>query len=125
MSSSDFCIGRLFRSVLSPDSLIRRSCFLVLSSDFCIWQLCRSVLSSDSLINRSCFLVLSSGFCIMRLCRPVLSKKLLYRYFIKIKNYSGQTYLTNLRAKFCPILYKNGRKGAELLKSLFCFSFSL
>jgi hypothetical protein len=84
MASSDFCIGQLCRFVLSSDSLIDRSCFLVLSSDFCIWRLCRSVLSSDSLINRSCFLVLSSDFCIVRLCRPVLSKKSLYRYFIKI-----------------------------------------
>ena len=40
--------------------LIVRSCFLVLSSDFCIGRLCRFVLSSDSLIVRSCFLVLSS-----------------------------------------------------------------
>ncbi len=48
--------------------------------------LARSVLSSDSLINRSCFLILCSDFCIVRLCRPVLSKKSLHRYFIKIKN---------------------------------------
>ncbi len=41
MSSSDFCIVRLCRFVLSSDSLINRSCFLVLSSDFCIWRLCR------------------------------------------------------------------------------------
>jgi hypothetical protein len=71
----------LYRFVLSSDSLIDRSCFLVLSSDFCIWRLCRSVLSSDSLINRSWFLVLSSDFCIVRLCRPVLSKTSLYRYW--------------------------------------------
>ena len=32
-------------------------------------------LSSDSLIIRSCFLVLSSDFCILRLYRPVLSNK--------------------------------------------------
>ncbi len=81
MPSSDFCIGRLYRFVLSSDSLIDWSCFLVLSSDFCNWRLCRSVLSSDSLINRSCFLVLKSDFCIVRLCRPVLSKKSLYRYW--------------------------------------------
>ncbi len=86
MSSFHFCISRLCQFVLSYDSLIDRSCFLVLSSDFCIWRLCQSVLSSDSLINRSCFLVLSSDFCIVRLCWPVLSKKSLYRYFIKIKN---------------------------------------
>jgi hypothetical protein len=72
--------------VLSSDSLIDRSCFLVFSSDFSIWQLCWSVLSPDSLINRSCFLVLSSDFFIVQLCQPVLSKKSLYRYFIKIKN---------------------------------------
>jgi len=80
-SSDTDSIFRLYRFVLSSDSLIDRSCFLVLSSDFCIWRLCRSVLSSDSLINRSCFLVLSSDFCIVRLCRPVLSKKSLYRYW--------------------------------------------
>ena len=75
MPSSDFWIGRLYRFVLSSDSLIVRSCFLVLSSDFCIGRLCRFVLSSDSLIVRSCFLVLSSDFCIVRLYRPVLSNK--------------------------------------------------
>ena len=100
MSSSEFCIGRLCRFVLSSDSLIDRSCFLVFSSDFCIWRLCRSVLSSDSLINRSCFLVLSSDFCIVRLCQPVLSKKSLYQYFIKIKNSSSRKNLTNLRPNF-------------------------
>jgi hypothetical protein len=60
MPSSDFWIGRLCRFVLSSDSLIVRSCFLVLSSDFWIGWLCRFDLSSDSLIVRSCFLVLSS-----------------------------------------------------------------
>ena len=60
--SSDFWIGRLCRFVLSSDSLIVRSCFLVLSSDFWIGRLCRFDLSSDSLIVRSCFLVLSSDF---------------------------------------------------------------
>ncbi len=55
---------------------------LMSSSDFCIGRLCRFVLSSDSFIDRSCFLVLSSDFCIWRLCRPVLSKKSFYRYFI-------------------------------------------
>jgi hypothetical protein len=131
MSSSDFCFGRLCRFVLSSDSLIDRSCFLVLSSDFCIWRLCQSVLSSDSLINRSCFLVLSSDFCIVRLCWAVLSKKSLYRYFIKIKNRlkiaaAGQIYkFDKSAAEFCQILYKKGRKGAELLRTLFFFSFSL
>ncbi len=75
MPSSDFCIGRLCQFVLSSDSLIVRSFFLVLSSDFWIGRLCRFVLSSDSLIIWSCFLVLSSDFCIVRLCRPVLSNK--------------------------------------------------
>jgi hypothetical protein len=131
MSSSDFCFGRLCRFVLSSYSLIDRSCFLVLSSDFCIWRLCQSVLSSDSLINRSCFLVLSSDFCIVRLCWAVLSKKSLYRYFIKIKNRlkiaaAGQIYkFDKSAAEFCQILYKKGRKGAELLRTLFFFSFSL
>jgi hypothetical protein len=128
MSSSDFCISRFCQFVLSSASLIDRSCFLVLSSDFCIWRLCRSVLSSKSLINRSCFLVLSSDFCIVRLWWPVLSKKLLYWYFIKIKNRlkiaaAGQIW--QIWAEFCPILYKKGRKGAKLLKTLFTFSFSL
>ncbi len=69
MSSSDFCIDRLYRSILSSDSFIDRSCFLVSSSDFCIGRLCRSVLSSDFFIHQSCFLVLSSDFCIVRLCQ--------------------------------------------------------
>ncbi len=47
MSSSDFCIDRLYRSILSSDSFIHQSCFLVSSSDFCIGRLCWSVLSSD------------------------------------------------------------------------------
>ena len=126
MSSSDFCFGRLCRFVLSSDSLIDRSCFLVLSSDFCIWRLCQSVLSSDSLINRSCFLVLSSDFCIVRLCWAVLSKKSLYRYFIKIKNRlkiaaAGQIYkFDKSAAEFCPILYKRAEKGPSF--SELCFS---
>jgi hypothetical protein len=86
---------------------------------------------SDSLINRSCFLVLSSDFCIVRLCWAVLRKKSLYRYFIKIKNRlkiaaAGQIYkFDKSAAEFCQILYKKGRKGAELLRTLFFFSFSL
>jgi hypothetical protein len=86
---------------------------------------------SDSLINRSCFLVLSSDFCIVRLCWAVLSKKSLYWYFIKIKNRlkisgAGQIYkFDKSAAEFCQILYKKGWKGAELLRTLFIFSFSL
>ncbi len=66
----------------STSYFIGRYNWLMSSSDFCIGRLCRFVLSSDSLIVRSCFLVLGSNFCIMQLCRPVLSKKSLYRYFI-------------------------------------------
>jgi hypothetical protein len=69
MPSSDFCIGRLYRFVLSSNSLIVRSCFLVLSSDFCIGRLCRFVLSSDSLIVQSCFF----GFKFRFLYRAVVS----------------------------------------------------
>jgi hypothetical protein len=52
------------------------------SSNFCIRRLCRSILSSNSFIDLSSFLVLCSNFWIVRLYRPVLSKKSLYRYFI-------------------------------------------
>jgi hypothetical protein len=77
------------------------------------------------------FLYCAIVFCIVRLCWAVLRKKSLYQYFIKIKNRlkiaaAGQIYkFDKSAAEFCQILYKKGRKGAELLRTLFFFSFSL
>ncbi len=66
ISSSHFCIGQFYHSVLSSDSLIDWSFWGVQKSDFWVgrkfWFFSRPIL----------FLVLGSDFCINRLCGKFL-----------------------------------------------------